>query len=355
MIEKGILPEGTELTPMNPMPEGTHSPADDVRPWASLSDDEKTLFARMAEVYAGFSEYTDAQVGRIIDYLEETGQLDNTLIFYCADNGASGEGSPNGSVNENKFFNGWPDEMSENLKHLDDLGSPNTYNHYPTGWAMAFSTPFRMFKRYSYQGGISDPMVIHWPKGIKAKGEVRHQYHHSTDIVPTILECVGLEFPKVLNGHEQVPLPGNSMKYSFDSGGRTDAQEAPVLRDARHARDLGGRLEGRHRPRPDVGPRPLRRRRVAAVPHRGRSLRGARPGRAGAGEAEAADRGLVRGGREVQRPAARRSLPDRDHQRSTTAARAAARHVRLLPGHGRRAGVGGGERARPFVPRSSPT
>ena len=90
--------------------------------------------------------------------------------------------------------------MSENLKHLDDLGSPNTYNHYPTGWAMAFSTPFRMFKRYSYQGGISDPLVISWPKGIKAKGEVRHQYHHSTDIVPTILECVGLEFPKTLNG-----------------------------------------------------------------------------------------------------------------------------------------------------------
>ena len=123
MIEKGIFPEGTELTPMNPMPEGTHSPADDVRPWASLSDDEKKLFSHMAEVYAGMSEYADAQVGRIVDYLEETGQLDNTLIFYCADNGASGEGSPNGSVNENKFFNGWPDEMSENLKHLDDLAA----------------------------------------------------------------------------------------------------------------------------------------------------------------------------------------------------------------------------------------
>ena len=216
MIAKGILPEGTEMTPMNPMPAGTHSPGDDVRPWDSLSAEEKALFSRMAEVYAGFSEYTDAQVGRIIDYLEQTGQLDNTLIFYCADNGASGEGTPNGSVNENKFFNGFPDEMSENLKHLDDLGSPNTYNHYPTGWAMAFSTPYRMFKRYSYQGGVSDPMVIHWPKGFKAKGEVRHQYHHSIDIVPTILECVGLEFPKTLNGHEQVPLPGDSMKYSFD-------------------------------------------------------------------------------------------------------------------------------------------
>ena len=97
---------------MNPMPEGTFSPLDMVRPWASLSADEKRLFSRMAEVYAGFSEYTDAQVGRIVDYLEESGQLENTLIFYCADNGASGEGSPNGSVNENKFFNGWPDDLA---------------------------------------------------------------------------------------------------------------------------------------------------------------------------------------------------------------------------------------------------
>ena len=169
MIEKGIMPEGTELSPMNPMPDGTYSPLDDVRPWDSLSADEKELFARMAEVFAGFSEYTDPQVGRLVDYLEETGQLDNTLIFYCADNGASGEGSPNGSVNENKFFNGWPDEMEENLKHLDELGSPDTYNHYPTGWALAFSTPFKMFKRYSYQGGVCDPLVIHWPKGSRPR------------------------------------------------------------------------------------------------------------------------------------------------------------------------------------------
>jgi arylsulfatase len=217
MIEKGILPEGTELTPMNPMTKGTYSPLDDVRPWATLSDDEKRLFAHMAEVFAGMSEYADAQVGRVVDYLEQTGQLDNTLIFYCADNGASGEGSPNGSVNENKFFNGWPDDIADNLSHMGDLGSPNTYNHYPTGWAMAFSTPFRMFKRYSYQGGVCDPLVIHWPKGIRAKGEVRDQYHHSIDIVPTILEACGLEFPKTMNGHEQVPLPGQSMAYSFDN------------------------------------------------------------------------------------------------------------------------------------------
>jgi arylsulfatase len=218
MIEKGILPKDTQLTPINPLPGDVLPPGDAVKPWNSLSADEKKLFARMAEVYAGFSEYTDHQVGRIVDYLEKTNQLDNTIVFYCADNGASGEGSPNGSVNENKFFNSYPDELSENLKYLDVLGGPDTYNHYPTGWATAFSTPFQMFKRYSnYAGGTCDPLVIHWPKGIKAKGEVRHQYHHSVDIVPTILDVCGVTMPKVYRGVKQHPLSGVSMRYSFDA------------------------------------------------------------------------------------------------------------------------------------------
>jgi len=218
MIKKGVLPEGTQLTPINPLPEDVANPGDVVRPWNTLNADEKKLFSRLAEVYAGFSEYTDAQVGRIIDYLEKSGQLENTIVLYAADNGASGEGSPNGSVNENKFFNGYPDELSENLKLYDKLGGPDTYEHYPTGWAVAFSTPFQMFKRYSqYAGGTCDPLVISWPKGIKAKGEVRHQYHHSTDIVPTILEICGLEMPKVYKGVEQYPLSGVSMKYTFDA------------------------------------------------------------------------------------------------------------------------------------------
>ena len=189
-----------------------------MRPWATLNADEKKLFSRLCEVYAGFSEYTDAQAGRIIEYLEESGQLENTLIFYAADNGASGEGTPNGSVNENKFFNGFPDELAETMKYIDVLGSPDTYEHIPTGWAVAFSTPFKMFKRYSeYSGGTCDPMVISWPKGFKAKGEVRHQYHHSTDIVPTILEVCGLEMPAVYKGVEQYPLSGVSIRYSFDA------------------------------------------------------------------------------------------------------------------------------------------
>jgi arylsulfatase A-like enzyme len=235
MIERGILPEGTELTPINPMTPGTFDPGDSVRPWDTLNDDEKRLFSRMAEVYAGFSEYTDAQVGRIVDYLEESGQLDNTLILYCADNGASGEGSPNGSVNENKFFNAWPDTVEDNLAMIDKLGTPETYNHYPTGWAVAFSTPFRMFKRYSYQGGVCDPLVIHWPAGFQSRGEVRSQYHHCTDIVPTILDCCGVEMPEVVDGYRQTPLPGVSMRYSFDSA------DAPTQKETQYYEMLGTR------------------------------------------------------------------------------------------------------------------
>ncbi len=236
MIDREILPEGTELTPINPMTPGTFSEGDAVRPWDTLSDDEKRLFSRMAEVYAGYSEYTDVQIGRVIDYLEESGQLDNTIIFYCADNGASGEGSPNGSVNENRFFNGYPDELAANMAMIDKLGSPDTYNHYPTGWAVAFSTPYRMFKRYSqYAGGTCDPLIIHWPKGIKARGEVRHQYHHCTDIVPTILDCCGVEFPEIYDGVQQEPLVGVSMRYSFDDA------KAPTTKETQYYEMLATR------------------------------------------------------------------------------------------------------------------
>ncbi|CAI7667332.1 unnamed protein product [Penicillium discolor] len=237
MIEKGVLPEDTQMTPFNPLPEEAANPADHVRPWAELNDDERRLFARMAEVFAGFSEYTDAQVGRIVDYLEETGQLDNTIIFYCADNGASGEGSPDGSVNENKFFNGYPDDLAENLAMIDTLGSADTYNHYPTGWAAAFSTPFPMFKRYSqYSGGTCDPMVVHWPKGIAAKGELRHQYHHSVDVVATVLDVIGIAMPESYRGVPQRPLDGVSMKYSFDA-----APDGPTRKSVQYYSMLGTR------------------------------------------------------------------------------------------------------------------
>jgi len=214
----GILPDGAELSPINPYtdlkgPKGQDWPAlDVVRPWDSLKEDEKKLFRRMAEVYAGFVSHADHQLGRMLDYLEESGQLDNTLIVLVSDNGASGEGGPNGSVNENKFFNGIPDTIKDNIKYLDVLGSPLTYNHYPTGWAWAFNTPFKMWKRYSnYQGGTADPMIVSWPAQIKKAG-IRRQYLHAIDIVPTIYDCLGVELPEVVKGATQIPLEGESFR-----------------------------------------------------------------------------------------------------------------------------------------------
>jgi arylsulfatase A-like enzyme len=220
----GIIPEGAELSPINPCAATTShdgkpwSELDTVRPWDSLSEDEQRLFARMAEVYAGFLSHADHQLGRLLDYLEETGQLDNTIIVLVSDNGASGEGGPNGSVNENKFFNGVADTIEENLKYLDELGSPRTYNHYPTGWAWAFNTPFKLWKRYAnYEGGTADPLIVSWPQGIAASAGLRRQYCHAIDIVPTLLECLDLQLPDVVNGYTQKPLEGVSFKSSFDN------------------------------------------------------------------------------------------------------------------------------------------
>jgi arylsulfatase len=224
--EMGLVPPNTELPPINPIgtpqtrtgPDGQPFPETDyTRPWDMLSADEKRLFARMAEVYAGFLSHADHHIGRLLDYLEETGQRENTLVILVSDNGASGEGGPNGSVNENKLFNGIPDDIEANLPLLDDLGSPRTYNHYPNGWAMAFNTPFKMWKRYEYNGGTSDPCIIAWPAGIRARGEIRDQYHHAIDLMPTILDALGVEAPETIKGHTQSPLDGVSMRYSFDN------------------------------------------------------------------------------------------------------------------------------------------
>lgn len=248
MRDLKILPEGTVLTEINPMGDvfvedgGIANKDDVVRPWSSITDpNEQALFSRLMQVYAAFSQHADEQVGRIVEYLRATDQLENTLIIYAADNGASGEGSPYGSVNENKFFNGYPDTTEENLQAVDDigglqnLGGPNTYEHYPTGWAVATSTPFKMFKRYSqYAGGTADPLVMSWPKRILGRG-VRHQYHHCTDIVPTILEACGLEMPEVYKGVKQYPLSGVSMCYTWN------APDAPTKKLRQYYAMLGTR------------------------------------------------------------------------------------------------------------------
>src|SRR3984885_11032024 len=225
--EMGIVPADTELPPINPIgtpenrtgPDGQPFPPLDVtRPWDSLNEDEKRLFCRMAEVYAGFLAHADHHIGRLLDYLEESGQRENTMVILVSDNGASGEGGPNGSVNENLFANGIPDNVDVNLAMIDELGGTKTYNHYPNGWAMAFNTPFKMWKRYEFNGGTADPCILSWPNGIAARGEVREEYHHAIDLVPTILDCLGVEPPEAIGGHVQSDFDGVSMRYSFDHG-----------------------------------------------------------------------------------------------------------------------------------------
>jgi arylsulfatase A-like enzyme len=240
----GIVPKDTELPELNPIgtpetrtgPNGEPFPElDTVRPWGSLNAEEKRLFSRMAEVYAGFLAHADHHIGRLLDYLERTKQLENTMIVLVSDNGASGEGGPNGSVNEMKFANGVPDDLAQNLAQIDDLGGPLTYNHYPTGWAMAFNTPFKMWKRYEFNGGTSDPCIISWPKGIKARGELREQYYHAIDLVPTILDVLGVEPPDTIKGNTQSPIDGVSMRSSFDDA------SAPSNRKAQFYSMLGSR------------------------------------------------------------------------------------------------------------------
>jgi arylsulfatase A-like enzyme len=232
--QMGIVPRDTELPPLNPIgtpdtrtgPNGEPFPAlDHTRPWDSLSAEEQRLFCRMAEVYAGFLAHADEQIGRLLDYLEETGQRENTMVILVSDNGASGEGGPNGSVNENKLCNGIPDDITENLAMIDELGSPKTYNHYSNGWAMAFNTPFKMWKRYEFNGGTTDPCIISWPQGLDAHGEIREQYHHAIDLVPTILDALGVQPPETIAGHPQSHFDGVSMRYSFDNAPLPSARE----------------------------------------------------------------------------------------------------------------------------------
>lgn len=202
----GIVPENTELAPPN---EG-------VQKWEDLSADEKKLFSRMMEVYAGFLSHTDHQIGRLIVFLKEIDNIENTLMFVCSDNGASAEGMLTGLFNEASVFNMEPESTEENMKRINELGSPTSYNHYPVGWAMAGDSPFKWYKQYTHYGGTKDPLIVHWPKGIRDRGKIRTQFHHSVDIVPTIFEAVGLDPPVEIGGYTQAPLEGVSMFYSFN-------------------------------------------------------------------------------------------------------------------------------------------
>jgi len=206
-IKLGVVPQGTKLAPK----------PDAIKDWDKLSDDEKKLFTRQMEIFAGFGEYADTEIGRLVQTVEQTGQMDNTLVFYIiGDNGTSAEGSMNGMFNEITYFNGVHETVQDVLKHYDDLGGPMSYPHMAAGWAVAGDTPFTWTKQVASSfGGTRNGMVIHWPKRIKAKGEVRAQFHHVIDIAPTVLEAAELPEPKVVNGTEQAPIEGVSMVYTF--------------------------------------------------------------------------------------------------------------------------------------------
>ncbi|MFD6183584.1 arylsulfatase [Streptomyces goshikiensis] len=204
--ELGVVPADAQLSPHDP----------DVPAWESLTPDARRLAARMMEVYAGFLSHTDHHLGRLLDFLKESGEFDNTLIMVVSDNGASPEGGVTGTTNELQAFNNAPETLEESLARIDEIGGPTTFNHYPWGWTWAGNTPFRRWKRETYRGGVSDPFLVHWPAGIRARGEVRDQFAHIIDMVPTVLDVLGIEAPATIRGVTQSPLHGVSFAHTFD-------------------------------------------------------------------------------------------------------------------------------------------
>lgn len=203
----GIIPENTKLAPK----------PKDIKDWETLSADEKKLFARQMEVYAGFAEHTDHEIGRLIQTIEDMGEMENTIIIYIAgDNGSSAEGQMNGMFSEMTYFNQVPETVPDMLKHYDEWGSESTYPHMAAGWAVATDAPFTWTKQVASDfGGTRNGMVIHWPKGIQSKGEIRSQFGHVIDIAPTIYEISGIPAPKEVNGIVQDPIEGTSLAYTF--------------------------------------------------------------------------------------------------------------------------------------------
>jgi arylsulfatase A-like enzyme len=223
--QMGIVPPNTQLAPRN----------SDVKAWSDLTNDERRLYARMEEVFAGFLTHCDENIGRLLAFLEERSLMENTLLVVVSDNGASQEGRETGTFNESLYFNQIPENVEMDMKLIDELGGPMTYPHYPLGWAMAGNTPFKRYKQETHAGGITDPMIVHWPKTIKDKGGLRRQYHHMIDITPTVLEVLGIQQPRVVNGVDQRPMDGLSLAYTF-----SDAK-APSRREMQYYEMLGHR------------------------------------------------------------------------------------------------------------------
>ncbi|KNF09550.1 arylsulfatase [Gottschalkia purinilytica] len=223
----GIIPKSTKLTDRNEL----------VSPWDSLTEDKKKYYARHMEVYAGFLEHTDYHIGRVISYLKEIDEFENTIIVFLSDNGASAEGGEHGQFNVYKSYLGHIDEdiLQEDLDRIDDLGSPKAFNCYPAGWGHAGNTPFKWYKSFVHAGGVKDPLIIHYPSGISDKGGIRNQYHHVTDVTPTVLDVLGIEKPISINGVYQLPMHGVSLKYTFDN------EDAKTKKDVQYYEMFGNR------------------------------------------------------------------------------------------------------------------
>ena len=221
----GIVPADAVLPPRNP----------GIAAWDALSDDERTVYARLQETFAGFVEHTDAQIGRMLEALDQLGVSDNTIVMFMSDNGASQEGGTSGTLNTERFRNLISTPVSEMLEQLDKIGSADTDPHYPKGWGMAGNTPFRRWKRDTHRGGNADPFIVSWPQRIRDSGAIRTHYHHLTDLYPTLLELIGLTVPTRVNGVDQMPLEGVSMAASlFDAS-------APRVKQVQHYEMLGSR------------------------------------------------------------------------------------------------------------------
>ncbi|HEY7107297.1 MAG TPA: arylsulfatase [Acidimicrobiia bacterium] len=223
--EQGVVPPGTVLG-------GRPSWIDD---WDAMGEDERRVAARYQEVFAGFLTHTDAQIGRFVQFLEDIDELDDTLLIVTSDNGTSAEGGRAGTFNEHRFTLALTDSVAENLARLDEIGGVRAYNHYPWGWAWSGNTPLRLWKRYTWLGGVRTPLIVHWPSGIRARGETRSQFVHAVDVLPTVLDVCGVDAPPEVDGVPQQPIDGASIRATFDDA------DAPEPRDTQYFEMLGSR------------------------------------------------------------------------------------------------------------------
>jgi len=205
MIDMGLVPSETTLPPRN----------DFVQPWDSLDADAKRLFTRLQGAYAAMLDHADRNIARLISFLDTAGLTDDTLILVLSDNGASQEGLGYGFINAMGPYNMRPETIEEKIARIDDIGGPDTHSNFPLGWAMASNTPLRRYKQNTHGGGIRDPLVVSWPKRLPARGEVRHQFAHAVDLVPTLLDLIGVDAPVSIAGVEQMPLEGVSFAASL--------------------------------------------------------------------------------------------------------------------------------------------